>query len=89
MKKFVLGRYGGRCACCGEKHLDFLNIDHVNNDGAEHRRETKNQQLSGAGMYRWLKRREYPTGFQVLCFNCNVSKHINRGICIHQIEAGS
>jgi hypothetical protein len=38
----VLIHYNGnppRCACCGETEERFLTIDHINNDGAEHRRK--------------------------------------------------
>src|SRR5439155_12426082 len=31
--------YGGRCACCSEVEYDFLQLDHVNNDGGQHREE--------------------------------------------------
>jgi hypothetical protein len=66
--------YGGSvCRCCGETELEFLSIDHVNEDGAAHRKE-----LSGSGgghdMYRWLRLHNYPPGFQVLCMNCNFAK---------------
>jgi hypothetical protein len=45
--------YGGVCACCGLDDEPFLSIDHINNDGAEHRRQ---ERLSGAGyhVYKWL-----------------------------------
>jgi hypothetical protein len=38
IREDVIAAYGGRCACCGEFERDFLTLDHVNNDGAEHRR---------------------------------------------------
>lgn len=43
----VIAAYGGRCACCGEATPEFLSIDHVNNDGAQHRRE-----INGGGSTR-------------------------------------
>ncbi|MFE1396776.1 hypothetical protein ACFW53_02415 [Nocardiopsis dassonvillei] len=62
----------------------MLTIDHVDNNGAEHRRE-----IGGGGekLYRWLKREGYPPGYQVLCFNCNVGRHLGNGVCPHE-EAG-
>lgn len=82
-KLATLAAYGDKCACCGEAHYQFLTIDHVNNDGAEHRR-TNN--VSGAmGMYLWLKRNGYPKDFQVLCMNCNCAKAWF-GVCPHQTE---
>lgn len=38
IKQKVFDHYGERCACCGETERLFLTLDHVNNDGAEHRR---------------------------------------------------
>lgn len=76
----VLEAYGGVCACCGETDLVFLSIDHVNNDGKYHRQTVR----SGAETYAWLHREKYPPGFQVYCFNCNIGKHINGGVCPHQ-----
>jgi len=74
--------YGGyKCACCGETEPKFLSLDHVNNDGAEHRR---NENLSGATLYKWLKDNDYPDGFQVLCMNCNHGKMRNGGVCPHE-----
>jgi hypothetical protein len=66
------------CACCGESVLEFLSIDHINNDGALHRR-----QLGNKNLYRWLAENHYPAGFQVLCYNCNRGKIYN-GVCPHK-----
>lgn len=79
----VLEHYGGKCACCGESQIDFLAIDHIDGGGNEHRRELGIS--NGTSFYSWLKRENFPPGFQVLCHNCNFSKHINDGECIHQI----
>ena len=27
-----------RCACCNEAMIEFLSVDHINNDGAKHRK---------------------------------------------------
>jgi hypothetical protein len=79
--------YGGPiCACCGELERKFLSLDHVNNDGYAHRKELKK---SGAEIYHWMVREhrrtgEWPSGFQVLCMNCQHGKMRNNGICPHQ-----
>jgi len=78
----VLTHYSGptpECACCGERTDIFLTIDHVNEDGAEHRRRIGAR--SGSDIYSWLIKNDYPDGFQVLCFNCNWAK--SRGGCPH------
>ena len=78
-------RYGGyRCRCCGESEPKFLTLDHVNNDGSAHRKEIRNR---GSGIFKWLKDHDYPSGFQVLCMNCNHGKALNGGVCPHQDRA--
>lgn len=72
-----------KCICCGENHYDFLTIDHMNNDGANQKRENK---LAGNNMYKWLINNGFPKEYQVLCMNCNWSKRLNGGKCIHMIE---
>lgn len=75
--------YGGYvCACCGDKHREFLTLDHVDGGGSAHRR------IIGAGssvIHLWLKRNNYPKNFRVLCMNCNFSYGM-RGYCPHQKE---
>lgn len=67
--------YGGTvCSVCGFDDIDCLQIDHIKNDGAEHRRQ--NGITAGSNTYNWLRRNNYPTGFQVLCANCNLKKRI-------------
>lgn len=83
IKKEVFDTYGGECVCCGENNYDCLGIDHVAEDGAEHRRNNKNFRGGGA-FYRWLKANDYPKGnYQLLCSGCNFSKHFNEGKCSH------
>lgn len=60
-----------RCAHCGVTDMDVLCIDHINNDGSKHR---KTIGAEGFSFYYWLKRNDYPKGFQVLCANCNLKK---------------
>lgn len=80
----VLVHYGGnppKCVCCGELEDSFLSIDHINNDGAKHRKEINVH--SGDAFYLWLKKNNFPSGFQVLCYNCNMAKGIY-GKCPHE-----
>jgi len=49
--------------------IDCLTIDHINNDGAKHRKE-----IGQSKIYIWLKTHKYPTGYQVLCMNCQFKK---------------
>jgi hypothetical protein len=75
------------CACCGEAEYGFLTLDHVNNDGAAHRRAlNKGRNITGGGnVYYDLRRRGFPEGFQVLCYNCNCTKGYI-GCCPHQLK---
>jgi len=78
----VLQHYGGVrpvCSCCGEAHIEFLSIDHTNGGGNQHRLEA---QVWG-GFYSWLKRKGFPSGFRVLCHNCNQA-YGHYGYCPHQ-----
>lgn len=79
-------RYGGpRCVCCGETELLFLTLDHVDNDGGSHRREIvgKNGGCSYRQLRSSLRRRGWPPILQVLCFNCNMGRQRNGGVCPH------
>lgn len=80
LKRSAFERYGNRCACCGETESAFLTIDHVNNDGAKHRKEIGTTSLD---LYRWLRNNNYPDGFQLLCANCHLAKTY-LGICPHK-----
>jgi len=67
----VLAHYGGKCLFCGDKNTNHLSIDHIDNNGAEHR---KTFNLEGGKIYRWLRKNNYPSGFQILCHNHNFEK---------------
>lgn len=79
LKQLVMDAYGGKCVCCHESNIVYLNIDHINNDGAFDRKNG----LKGSDMYRHLRSNNWPGGFQVLCFNCNLAKHY-QGYCSHE-----
>lgn len=79
LKKQVMDAYGNKCACCGEDAPGFLTIDHVNNDGNDHRKR-----VHGDKIYAEIIREEYPAKYQILCWNCNVGRHHNGGVCPHK-----
>lgn len=70
------------CACCGESILDFLTIDHVNQDGKLHREAVG----TGYAVYFDIIKNCFPVGYQVLCMNCNTarSRRGNKGVCPHK-----
>jgi 5-methylcytosine-specific restriction endonuclease McrA len=91
IKLEVITQYGGECRGCGEKHPDLLCIDHIYGGGVQHRKELKRK--SGRSFYAWLKHEGFPSGFQLLCFNCNNAKgvigHIPHKVEVHNfIRAG-
>ena len=71
-KQQVFEHYGNICNCCGETKTEFFTIDHINNDGAEHRRQ--NQKIRQGGIYIDIVRNDYPDTYQILCYNCNCAK---------------
>lgn len=83
----VLNHYGAndpKCACCNERRLEFLAIDHINGGGNAHRREIGR---SGGGdkIIRWLRKMGLPQGYRLLCHNCNHSMGV-LGYCPHMGE---
>lgn len=75
LKDDVLAAYGGPiCNCCGETNKILLTIDHLENNGMQHRRAIKTLYI-----YPWLKKNGFPPGYQVLCFTCNHGRHLNGG----------
>jgi hypothetical protein len=84
IKDAVFAAYGGYvCKCCGEIEKSMLCIDHVNNDGYAHRKAIGHR--GGIGIYLWIVKNQFPNGFQILCYNCNQSKRINKGVCSHKL----
>lgn len=77
-KNQVFDHYGRICKCCKETISEFLTIDHINNDGAKHRRKVRSTKI-----YQWLVENNFPKGFQTLCFNCNTAKGFF-GKCPHK-----
>jgi hypothetical protein len=77
----VLSHYGGVCGCCGEAEIRFLSIDHINGGGRAHREAMPG--IRGASFYRWLRGQGFPTGYRVLCHNCNCAIGFY-GECPHQ-----
>lgn len=72
---------GGQCVCCGETRFQFLEIDHVFNDGAVERKSFNNTQLAR----RFLAGRADVTRYQLLCGNCHNAKSYH-GVCPHVAE---
>lgn len=77
IKQEMVAAYGGQCACCGEKNPKFLSLDHKNNDGHRDRRRD-------VILWYHLKKQGWPKDHhQILCFNCNLGRAANYGVCPH------
>lgn len=78
----VIKHYGNKCKCCGESHLKFLTIDHIQHS------QTSGQGLYGERLYRYLIKNDFPDGYQVLCWNCNGLKaNLDNELCyVHHPE---
>lgn len=77
----AIAEYGAKCVCCGEDEQAFLVFDHVNDDGAEHRKS-----VSSGLIVWWLAQNDYPDTIQLLCANCNMAKQYSPGGCPHQSD---
>jgi hypothetical protein len=69
-----------KCRNCGYSDVRALCLDHINNDGAKYRKEKYNDSRQGGGtidLFNYLRKNNYPSGYQVLCWNCNHIKHLD------------
>lgn len=82
MREMLFRHYGDKCSCCGESEKIFLTLEHVNNDGAFHRRQVKS--MNPVALILDLRKRGWPDkGYTILCFNCNLGKAKNKNVCPH------
>lgn len=68
-----------RCMCdcqCQEKNITMLTVDHINSDGYLERRKQ-----ARADYYSSIIRKGFPPTYQILCWNCNIGRAHNGGIC--------
>jgi hypothetical protein len=71
-----------RCVCCGEERVQFLGLDHINNDGGAHRRALGVD--GGRSFYSWLRLTGYTyAALAVACHNCNMARAMY-GQCPHK-----
>ena len=63
-----------KCKRCEENEIAFMTIDHIK-PRKEHGHSRK---TSSSTLYRILVRDGFPSGFQVLCYNCNMIKEFER-----------
>lgn len=61
------------CILCGYNDIRALQVDHINNDGEEHRKI-----IPGKHLYPWIIKNNFPKDLQILCANCNNIKRANK-----------
>ena len=62
---------------CSVVDVDMLTLDHIENDGNAHL-DVSGRRYSGTGLYQWIIKHQYPTGFQTLCMNHQLKKQLTR-----------
>lgn len=75
----VLSHYSNgipQCARCRTVDVDVLCLDHIEGGGTKDRMDTRHW---GAKLHYYLRRNNFPEGYQVLCANCNMKKFIVEG----------
>lgn len=84
LKREVMALYSNPVACvsCGFSTLDGLVLDHIENDGARHRKESgisSRGNSIGTRIYEAIRKNGKISGLQVLCANCNTIKQLRHG----------
>lgn len=80
----VMAHYGTECVCCGESNQLFLTLDHAKGGGSKDRATNGGRNYKYYIYKRAQETGEWPTGLQVMCFNCNCGRNLNGGVCPHR-----
>lgn len=80
-KRKIINKISGgenKCSICGIDDIEVLTIDHVNNDGAKHRKEIVGTRRGGIAAYRDYRLLAACSDYevQILCMNCNLKKEM-------------
>ena len=92
-KQKVFSHYANgslKCTCCGVEGLEFLTIDHIISrkkmeSDLQLMKTGYSAKLGGKDLYYWLEKNNFPSGFQILCWNCNFAKG-SLGKCPHELN---
>jgi len=76
LKREIMLHYSPLMECqnplCNVKGIEFLTIDHTRGRKVE----GHSRLIRGEKLYRFLRRKNYPKEYQVLCWNCNQIKEL-------------
>lgn len=77
--------FGNKCECCGENNPKTFTVGHPMDDGWKQRKEIGRR---GWGFYAYLIKNNFMTPYilRLECYNCNMGKRINGGVCPHETE---
>ena len=71
LKNAVFDMYGRECSECGFEDIRALTLDHIENNGAEERKE-----LGERGVYLRATEKYRPNEYRILCMNCQFIKRV-------------
>lgn len=77
LKRLAYDLLGNICSRCGESRIPVLSIDHINGDGAIHRKSLNGSTIK---FYKDVIR-DGKVRFQILCMNCQWMKRHERKEC--------
>lgn len=83
LRAAMFDAYGHECACCGEANKTFLCLDHEDGVVPEDQRDARGARLASDKILALLKRQGWPSGYRILCANCNLAWAM-LGTCPHQ-----
>ena len=73
LRHYSLNERFASCVRCGMVDVRCLTIDHINGGGNKHRKTD-----ARANIYRYLRKRNYPPGYQTMCMNCQLIKRYEK-----------
>lgn len=78
LKLMFIAAYGSKCYCCGESNPKFLTVEHLNNDGAKHKKSIYTN-AGATAVIRTLWKHGWPKdkGIAVACASCNMGRENN------------
>ena len=74
----IIKYYGGKCACCGERRMEFLHVD---------RESLPEEAKKLMDVVKWVVKNDFPDGIVIKCYNCRYAEKYY-GCCPHEKEKG-
>jgi hypothetical protein len=84
LKEELFAVYGSICACCGETEKRFLTLEHKNGSDLSESNFNRKRTIGVEKVWKEAINAKDPTRYEILCYNCNIGKKNNKGICPHK-----